>query len=90
MMNGYKTYLVAILMAVFGVLAQADWTKFFDDPKTGWAVIASAVIMAIMRAITQATTVKQAIAEEPPKPVAPPAPAPKPVAKPTKPTPKKK
>lgn len=66
-MNGYKTYLVAILMAVFGALAQTDWNTFLNDPKAGWAVIASAVIMAVMRAITQATTVKQALNTEPPK-----------------------
>jgi hypothetical protein len=92
MLNGYKTYLVAALIAVFGVLSQYDWNGFLNDPKAGWVALASAVLMAIMRAITQATTVQQALETDPPKPVKPtPAPAPKPVAKPTpKPTPKKK
>lgn len=88
MLNGYKTYIVAALIAVFGVLAQYDWNSFLNDPKAGWVALASAVIMAIMRAITQSTTVKEALYTDPPKPVPVPNPAP---VKPTpKPTPKKK
>jgi len=68
MLNGYKTYIVATLIAVFGVLAQYDWNGFLNDPKAGWVALASAVIMAIMRSITQITTVKEALYTEPPKP----------------------
>jgi hypothetical protein len=67
MLNGYKTYLVAILTAVLGVLAATDWVSFFNDPKAGWAVLAMSVLMAVMRAITGATTVKEALNTEPPK-----------------------
>jgi len=78
MLNGYKTYLVAALVATLGVLANTDWVKFFDHPDAaGWTAIGTAVLMAVMRAVTQATTVKQAIDTEPPKP----APAPKPTPK---------
>lgn len=67
MLNGYKTYLVAFLTAVFGVLAATDWVSFFNDPKSGWAVLGMSVLMAVMRVITGATTVKDALNTEPPK-----------------------
>lgn len=49
---GYRTYLVAVLMAVFGTLAVVDWNAFLDNPTAGWVAVVSAVVMAIMRAIT--------------------------------------
>lgn len=67
MFNGYKTYAVAALTAVFGVLAATDWGHFFNDPKAGLAVLGMSVLMAVMRAITGATTVKEALNTEPPK-----------------------
>ena len=67
MLNGYKTYLAAALLAVFGVLAQADWNELLNHPNAAsWVAIGSAVLMAVMRAITQATTVKQALDTTPP------------------------
>lgn len=68
-MNGYKTYLASALLALFGVLVQVDWVSFLNDPKAGWVAIASAVLMAVMRAWTQQTTVKVALDTEPPKKV---------------------
>lgn len=67
MLNGYKTYLVAALTAIFGVLAATDWVTFFNDPKTGWAVLGMSLLMALMRVITGVTTVKDALNTEPPK-----------------------
>lgn len=61
MLNGYKTYLIAALTAIFGVLAATDWVSFFNDPKAGWSILAMSLVMAIMRVITGATTVKQAL-----------------------------
>lgn len=66
MFNGYKTYLVAALTAVFGVLAATDWVHFMNDPKAGWAVLGMSILMAVMRAVTGATTVKEALNTEPP------------------------
>ena len=66
-MDGYKTYLASALLALFGVLVQVDWLKFFDDPKAGSIAIASAVLMAVMRVWTEKTTVKKALETEPPK-----------------------
>jgi len=51
-MSGFRTYIVAALVAVFGALAAVDWNPILTDPKAGWAAIASAVIMAVMRSIT--------------------------------------
>lgn len=51
-MIGYRTYIVAAMTAVFGVLATTDWVKFFDDPKAGASIVAMSVLMAIMRSIT--------------------------------------
>jgi hypothetical protein len=52
MLVGYRTYLVAVLMAVFGALAVVDWNAVLSNPEAGWVAVASAVIMAAMRAIT--------------------------------------
>lgn len=51
-MVGYRTYIVAVLMAVFGALAVVDWNSVLSDPASGWTLVISAVIMAVMRAIT--------------------------------------
>ena len=67
MLNGYKTYLVAAMTAMFGVLAGTDWVHFMNDPKAGWAVLGMSLLMAVMRAITNATTVKEALDTVPPK-----------------------
>jgi len=52
MLTGYRTYIVSILTAIFGVLATTDWVKFLDDPKAGWSIVAMSVVMAVMRSIT--------------------------------------
>lgn len=51
-MQGYRTYLVAAMMAAFGALATIDWNPILSDPKAGWTAVVSAVVMAIMRSIT--------------------------------------
>jgi hypothetical protein len=51
-MQGYRTYLVAGLTSVFGVLAMTDWTGFFNDPKAGAVALGSGILMAVMRSIT--------------------------------------
>ena len=75
-MNGYKTYLVAFLMAVLPMasekVAHIDWSAVL----TGWGVpenmivpaagLAAALVMAVMRFLTQLTTVKTALDTPPP------------------------
>lgn len=51
-MTGYRTYLAAALVAIFGALATTDWIAFLDDPKAGAVALGSAVLMAVMRAFT--------------------------------------
>lgn len=51
-MTGYRTYIVAALTALFGVLATIDWNAFLQDPKAGVSIIAMSALMAIMRSIT--------------------------------------
>lgn len=75
-MNGYKTYLVAVLMAVLPTLSAwlggVDWAEVirtagvpdaFVVPVAG---LVSALVMAGMRKVTEMTTVKEAINTEPP------------------------
>lgn len=52
MLQGYRTYLVSFLVAVFGILALVDWNAFLDDPQAGAVALGSAVLMAILRTIT--------------------------------------
>jgi hypothetical protein len=51
-MTGYRTYLAAALMAIFGALASTDWVAFINDPKAGAIAVGSATLMALMRAVT--------------------------------------
>lgn len=76
-MEGYKTYIVAFLMAVVPVVSEKvagiDWAAVL----TGWGVpenllvpaagLVAAVVMASMRFITQITTVNAALHTLPPK-----------------------
>lgn len=51
-MTGYRTYVVAAITALFGVLATVDWNAFLNDPKAGASIVAMSLLMAIMRSIT--------------------------------------
>lgn len=39
-------------MAVFGVLAMADWNFIIDNPQAGVVALGSALLMAVLRSIT--------------------------------------
>lgn len=66
MLQGRKTYAVAFLTLLVGVLAETDWVKVVDDPKGGLGLIAGSLLMAVMRWVTQQTTVKAAEQAPPP------------------------
>lgn len=51
-MQGYRTYIAAGLVGLFGVLASTDWIAFLNDPKAGVTALGAAALMAIMRSIT--------------------------------------
>lgn len=50
---GFRTYIVAAIVAVFGALAALDWNVILDDPKAGLVAVISAIIMAVMRSVTK-------------------------------------
>ena len=52
MLKGYRTFIASTLMAIFGVLAIADWNAFLDNPQAGIVAIGSAILMAILRVFT--------------------------------------
>lgn len=51
-MQGYRTYVAAFLVAIFGALAATDWIAVLDDPKAGAVAVGAALLMAVMRTIT--------------------------------------
>ena len=51
-LQGYRTYIVSFLMALFGVLALVDWNAFIDNPQAGIVAIISGAVMAFFRSIT--------------------------------------
>lgn len=52
MLKGYRTFIASALMAIFGVLAIADWNAFLDNPQSGIMAVGSAILMAILRVFT--------------------------------------
>lgn len=77
MLNGYKTYIMALLMGLLPLATEAlsgvNWVALL----TSWGVpqqyvvplagVVAAMIMAGMRKLTEVTTVNQALLTEPPK-----------------------
>lgn len=51
-MQGYRTYIAAILAALFGLLAQTNWIEFLANPKAGLVALGMSILMIVMRAIT--------------------------------------
>lgn len=58
MLNGWKTYIAALVPIVFGVLQMTDWNAFLANPKAGIVALGSGILMAVMRWITTQTTIK--------------------------------
>lgn len=52
MLQGYRTYLAAALMAIFSGLAMYDWNIFMADPKAGALGLFVSIVMMVMRALT--------------------------------------
>lgn len=52
MLKGNRTFIIAGLQIASGVLATTDWVSFMSNPKAGMVAIASGIVMAGMRAIT--------------------------------------
>ncbi len=58
MLNGWKTYIAALVPIVFGVIQMTDWNAFLANPKAGIVALGSGILMAVMRWITTQTTNK--------------------------------
>jgi hypothetical protein len=56
--TGAKTYLVALIPIFVGVLEVTDWNAFIANPMAGIIALGSGFAMAVMRYITQKTTVE--------------------------------
>ena len=75
-MQGYKTYLMALLVGVLPLVTEKVGAINWNDLLLGWGVpdnyvvpaatAVSAIVMIIMRMITQVTTVKTALETPPP------------------------
>lgn len=48
---GYRTYIAAALMAVFGILANVDWNAMMTNP-AGLVAVGASILMAVLRSIT--------------------------------------
>lgn len=54
MLTGYKTAIVATLIAVFGALQGLDWVNLITNPQiAGWVATGIGVVMFILRAMTK-------------------------------------
>lgn len=60
MITGWKTYAVSLIPIFVGVLEVTDWSAFIANPKAGLIALGSGFAMAVMRFITQKTTVEPA------------------------------
>ena len=51
-MKGWRTIILNVAVAIFGVLEAADWTSVLGADKAGWAVLVVATANMAMRTIT--------------------------------------
>ncbi len=51
-LKGWRTILVSVLLAVVGVLQTADWATIVAPRYVGPAMLAIAVVVAVLRAVT--------------------------------------
>lgn len=51
-MKGWRTLILNLAVAIFGVLEATDWTSLLGADKAGWAVLAIAMANMAMRTIT--------------------------------------
>lgn len=53
MLQGWKTFVVSLLITVFGALESFDFTQFLSENIAGYVVTAIGVVMFILRALTK-------------------------------------
>jgi hypothetical protein len=52
MLKGWKTFIVAALVALAGVAQQADWISLIGPTNAGYVLTGVGVLMAILRLLT--------------------------------------
>ena len=50
--KGWRTILVAIVLAIAGVLQTADWTRIVGPDQVGPVMLAVGVLVAVLRVVT--------------------------------------
>lgn len=58
MLDGYKTFLVALAIAIFGTLESFDFTQFLNAENAGYVTTGIAVVMMILRGLTNSSIFK--------------------------------
>jgi hypothetical protein len=58
-LKGWRTLLLSILLAVVGVLQTADWATIVAPRYVGPAMLAVAVVVAVLRAVTDTAVGKK-------------------------------
>ena len=58
MLKGWKTFIVALAVAVFGALESFDFTQFLDQDIAGYVVTGIGVVMFVLRALTSTPALK--------------------------------
>ena len=48
MLQGYKTYIAAGLVAAFGVLAMTDWVAFLSNPSAGATALITSLLFPVI------------------------------------------
>ena len=51
-MQGYKTFIVSLLLTIFGALEAFDFTQFVGADNAGYIIVANGVIMYVLRRMT--------------------------------------
>jgi len=52
MLKGYKTFLVAISVTIFGALEHFDFTQFLSESNAGIVTLVIGLVMYVLRGIT--------------------------------------
>tara|TARA_R100000808_G_C2022909_1_gene70262 strand:- start:242 stop:424 length:183 start_codon:yes stop_codon:yes gene_type:complete len=58
MLKGWKTFLVALAVAVFGALEGFDFTSFLTEENAGYVTTAIGVVMFLLRSTTKTAVFK--------------------------------
>lgn len=59
MLTGWKTFIFAIALAVFGALEQFDFTQFLNEDNAGLVATIIGIVVMILRAITTSPIFKK-------------------------------